>query len=741
MSSSLFSLNRHPFVWTTPEDRPEVLRNVNDPHWHHFLEEADAHFTKNGQITPPKFPVYCHDGEVDEVMAASVLAYVREDKRLCGWIADWLRELTAYYQKSRGQWQENLALINQGKLPSTASDRNPRLFLEGFSRGNAYWVEAGLMSCVLHLYDMVETYAPEALSAQEKIDLEEALSNFASRYAFNEEAIKYSNRGMWANSGILIAALTHHDPLAARLLIEQSKKRQIQYRSTFFDDGVHGEGSADYHLMALDALLCYGLTASSVWTDIDFFGASSRDDSQSTYLGFPSFVETVKAYLKTAIPGPVIHQNDRGTSISVPLQLRPALLFAYKKTRDPEIGWFIQNSRNNLNVNNQLPDLDRQKGKNHTASDAPSSFNVKRFDLLGLERYQPLLNFWVSCPVTEARPPVSTFDVLSDHGAVFSRSGWDAKSSCVTARFGYEGTGKGHRDHAHLTVTANGKRVLDDPFPRYGHPAHGSSLFHNTVTIDNTEPRAVIGRLAGVKHLPGMDAFQILNSGGSLPRRIYLHDPREESNNWFTNHPALPAFDFQRAVLHVHQQCVVLVDRVSRDSSPALEPKIDWFFHSAFAPAIFSLEVSPIREQYQMQQRDVGHPPGTLEIEVRGKPRVAAHQEWLNIAFAGQQETMEMDLMPLDAPVIIDAGVHLATKPEDICGGGSLKDYFIRGRSLPLKNRVIWVFSWGRPKPEISLKSAEGNTVSLRIDTSSGQRVDWRVDFANNSMELLNRGV
>jgi len=730
MSSSLFSLNRHPFVWTTPEDRPEVLRNVNDPHWHRFLEEAEAYFMKRGQITPPLLPHYCHDGDMDEVMAASVLAYVREDKRYCGWIADWLRGLIAYYQKIHPEWQHNMSLLMSWKRPGNTGHTNPRQFFDGFSAGGPYWVEAGFLSSVMHLYDMVETYAPEALSAQEKYDLEEAVSDFAARYAFHEEALKYSNRGMWSNAGILLSALTHHDPVTAQLLIEQSKRRNIQFRSTFFDDGSHAEGAADYHLMSVDALLCYALTASHVWRDIDFFGATSRDDTQSTYLGYPSIVESVRGYLRTTIPGPVINQNDRGVSIAAPIQLRPSLLYAYKKTRDPEIGWFIQNSR----------DYPTEPApKDRAASLDSFYYNATRLDLLGLGRYQPLLNFWVSCPVAETRPPVSTFDVLPDHGAVFSRSGWNAKSSCVTGRFGYEGTGKGHRDHGHVTVISNGKRILDDPFPRYGHHASGSSLFHNTVTLDNIEPHAVIGRLTGTRHLPGMDAFQILNSGGCQPRRSYLHDPRDESNYWFAGHPVPPAFEFQRAVLHVHQQCVVLVDRVSRDASPAREPKIDWFFHSSFVPSVFSPEASATRETYQLQQRDVVNPPGTLEIEVRGKPRVAASQEWLNIGFADDQEKMELDLMPLDAPVYLDAGIHVAKREE--LRGGRLQDYFIRGRSLALKNRVVWVFSWGRPKPEISLKSAEGNAVSLRIDTSAGQKVDWHVDFANTSMELLNQGA
>ena len=709
-NAPLFFRTEHPFAWTTPRDRIEVLENVEDPVWHRFLEEADAHFSSQGELTARRFPLFCHDGDLDEVMAAAVIAYVRGDLKLFGWIAGWLRELIAYFDSHSAIWAENLQRIMRGDLPAPG---NPRQFFEGFTKGNHYWVESGLMSTVLHLFDLLEAYVPGLLSGAEKGKLCLALANFADRFAFHEEAFKYSNRGMWANGALLVSGIVHSDPEAARILLHRAEQRNREYRSTFFDDGMHAEGAPDYHLMAVDALLCFALTAGNLWKGKDYFAASS--DGDSPFGVYPCIPDTVRAYLRTVIPGPMLWNDPRGCSVSIPIPLRPALISAYARTRDPEIGWFIRQ---------RLGDVE----------EIASPLRVTCSSLLGLGHYQPLLNFWLYRSVEKAIDPERTFDVLPDHGALFSRSGWDSKASFVTARFGFQGTAKGHNDHGHVAVVAGGRPVLSDPFPRFGPRGLDTSLFHNTVTLDNAEPPPVLGLLKSVCHLPHADAFLIQNSGGRLPRRSYLHDPREEANYWFTMHPREADFEFLRAILHLHEGGIVGVDLIVPQNTGESVRRIDGFFHTPLCPAGYAREAEARSESYRLQQRSVDGAPEPLQVEFRGGIDCAEAGIWLQKKLAS--ETATFRILSLDAPLELSTGHHAMRVPQSCQATTEAEemDYFLRSRVEAPRARIIWSLDWGGDSPEITYHET-ASALQLRIG-SAPSGFDLSVDFENALLRL-----
>jgi len=269
---SLFETKAHPFVWFAPAEREAILANARHPVWGRFLGEVEAHFARRGELTRPVFPVFCHDGDLDEVMALSILAFVQGEKRHWQWIGEWLGEMAAYARTAMPLWREHRNLVLQGDWKQKS---NPRQYFEGFTRGGLYWVEGGLMSSVLHLLDLLESEAPWALGEEDKTTLLAALSDFADRYAFNEEGIKYSNRGVWANAGLLISAITCRDSLRAKVLLLQCQRRNEELRSTFFDDGLHAEGSPDYHMMAADGVLCYTALAASALEDAEAFAGGS----------------------------------------------------------------------------------------------------------------------------------------------------------------------------------------------------------------------------------------------------------------------------------------------------------------------------------------------------------------------------------------------------------------------------------------------------------------------------------
>ena len=233
---TLFDKLPHPFVWGTASQRPVILANAQRPEWRRFLEESARHFASR-EPSPARFPAFPDDGGYDEVMAAGLLAYVTKERRYQEFVAQWLRGLIEYFGRMRGVWEDNLRLITQGSPPKVEPPYrgNPRQFFQGFS-GNYYFTEGGLMACVLHLLDTLEADAPELLSGQEKKQVQEAMAHFADRYAFHEEAVKYSNRGMWANLGLLVAAICHEDERASAVLLQQSRQRYHELRSTFLDD-------------------------------------------------------------------------------------------------------------------------------------------------------------------------------------------------------------------------------------------------------------------------------------------------------------------------------------------------------------------------------------------------------------------------------------------------------------------------------------------------------------------------
>ncbi|CAN5761559.1 hypothetical protein BH09VER1_BH09VER1_13280 [soil metagenome] len=697
----LFFNTPHPFVWSTSADRDAVLANVNEPVWHRFLEESDRHFLRVGGLRPAKFPVYCHDGDLDEVMAAAVLATVRGDRKTWDEIAAWLREAISYFHQALPGWRKNSRRIFCGENPGVG---NTGQFFEGFTEGGRYWVEAGLMSVLLHLFDLLEANASDALSEEEKLQLCAALSDFANRFAFHEEALKYSNRGLWANSGILIAALTHADPEAARLLLHRAESRNEEFRATFFDDGMHAEGAPDYHLMSVDGLLCYALTASQMGKGGDYFTAKEKDGTP--FRGYPGVFDLVRAYLRTVIPGETLWNNPRGCSVSIPIPLRPSLIYAYNRTRDPEIGWFIRQREEAIDF------------------DLPNPLGVTPVAVLGLGHYQPLLNFWLYRPVTEARPPLRKMDVLPDHGAALSRSGWGAEDSCVTVRFGYEGTGKGHRDFGHVTALAGGREILSDPFPRFGPRELETSLFHNTVTVGHIEPPAVIGSLDQTVSLKGADAWLIRNAGGKLPGRIYLHDPRDETNYWFTSHPAPAPFAFQRAILHVHHSCVALVDRVASPAGP-----IDWFFHTPLRPGGYASEAAKRSEIYQLQQRNVITPAAEMEIVLTGPTEEAPMGRWFGETLGDQAGWR---VFPLDAPMQVDRGHHSAHIPQSTqtTVESEVVDYYLRGRVSVPEARIVCVVHWGGKMPTLAVET-QGDRVIVAVDD-----LRMEVDFPGHGLKL-----
>jgi len=712
MDKTLFNQLKHPFVWTTPADREEVLANANDPVWHRFLEEAELHFENIGGLRPAEFPVFCHKGDLDEVMAVAVLAYVRDEGRYWSWIAGWLRGLLDYYREAKPRWLENrIGIVNGKPSPFSKELPNPRQHFEGFTEGLAYWVEAGLTSVVLHLLDLLEAHAPQELSASEKSLVLEAVASYADRYAFHEEAFKYNNRGMWANSGILLAAVAHADPRTSRLLRFQAARRHEEFRSTFLDDGFHIEGAPDYHLMAADGLFTYLLTASHLDAGPQIFEGKTEP---GIFQHYPSFVHIVRAYLNTVIPGPVLWQNARGISVSMPLRIRPSLVWAWKQTRDPEIGWFLRQQMEAV------------------VSLCHSPLPVTKTALLGLGDYQPLLNFWLYRPVDSSRRPGRTCDILPDHGAVFSRSGWDPAASCVTARFGYEGTGKGHRDHAHVTLAVGGVEILKDPFPRVGPAGQDSSPFHNTVTLDNAEPAPVIGSLRASLSLPGADAFLVDNSGGQLPDRIFLHDPREETNCYFTNHPETPDFGFQRAILHLHNRCAIFLDRLV-----ANRPRqIDWFFHSNLQPEGYNPSDVPRFDSYQIRQRTVSAPAWVLNVPLRGEIKTAGKADWGEIFLGEGQMTASCRFLSPDAPLQVEKG-HWECKqnqtPNSNLAAGE-KDWFLRFRTEATEAVVVWVFAWGDQKTPVRFERT-GNLCKIFVEHLP-RPLEWSVDFGNKNLTL-----
>lgn len=709
--TTTFAQLKHPFVWTAEEDRDAVLANVNEPIWHRFIEEAERHFAEKGSLAPAGFPVFCHRGDLDEVMAACVLATVRNDPKLWHWIGDWLREALAYYRLKAAQWAENRYAVMRGERPEGCPG-NTRQFFDGFTDGGPYWVEGGLMSVMFHLLDQLEAYAPNELNGMEKLGLLAAIGNYADRFAFHEERLKYNNRGMWANAAVLLSSVAKLDTRSGALLRMQAARRNEEFRTTFLDDGFHVEGAPDYHLMAVDSLLAYLLTASNLDNPGDVYAGRSAEGGLDAY---PDFVELVRAYLKTVIPGPVLWNQPRGCSVSTPVTVRPALVQAWRLSQDPELGWLLKE---------RMGEVD--------PSGLKTPLTVTNTALLGLGHYQPLINFWLFRPVDECHPPKAIYHNMPGYGTVFSRSSWGEDASCVSVRYGYEGTGKGHRDHAHIAVSASGEHLLKDPFPRFGPKGLDTAMYHNTVVIDNNEPSAVVGRVLSETQMDQGSAVLIENDGGSEPDRLFLGDPCEETNYWFTNRPQPAGFQFLRAVIHLHAGCVVMVDQVRSEA----EKHMDWFFHSDLPSEGYDPTASERTESYQCRQRYVVAAGAKIEMSFRGDACDLDVGEAQCFAMTNSPLQPKLSCLCADAPLKFERGHHTHMKKASL-GGGTYEgesDYYVRARASAPQARVCWALTWGKEEPAIDARETEeGYTLDIQIHD-----VRWlaRIDFNTKQVSL-----
>ncbi|WP_185693407.1 heparinase II/III family protein [Puniceicoccus vermicola] len=711
----MFSRLPHPFVSSTASQRDEILENVNDPLWQRFLLEAESHFQKAGSIGQPKAgQLFCHDGKLDEVMAMAVLAYVRDDTGYWHQVGDWLRSLLKIYESLKDEWEIRYRQLTIGRIPESAMS-NPRQFIDTFTP--AYWLEGGFMIMVLDLYDMLEAYKPNELTNDEKHHLEELLISFASRYIYHEESNKFSNRGLWANNGILAAALVHPNPKTADILLEQSWERYQIFRSTFFDDCLHGEGSTSYHVMSVEGVFYYALTASTVFKDRDCYEGRKPENPELQNLRYPDYVSIARAYYQTAIPGPTPMSSPRGAAFFKPVSINPAFLHAYSMSKCPELGWMIRQRASSIN------------------SKMPTPLKVSNYDILGLGLYEPLKSFWVYRPIEEVRPPRRRFHVFPDHGEVFSRSSWKPDATCVTARFGYEGSGKGHRDHGHVTLYHSGLKVLADPFPEGEIDGHDSSLFHNTVTLDNMEPRAVIGSISTPQSLFDADSFMILNRGGFIPPRNYLHDLREDANSWFCNQPHEPNHEYKRAVLHIHDQAVLIFDSVSRETSETQSPHIDWFFHSEFSPTLGTPDSVVQTEIYRLQKKKIIDSEQNLQRKFKISEKPVERGTSKEIQWKNSHHQATLRIYPQSRALQLSTSHDSLERKE--WGKVRTEAYSsLRARQNGLNGSVLWVWDVTTPLIDVSTNTLEDGKFEVSIKRKSGSNLSWVVDFTENQTTL-----
>ncbi len=588
---TLFDKLPHPFVASLASERDVILANAARPEWRLFLEEA-ARFFANREPSPPQFPAFPDDGGYDEVMAASVLAYVTKERKYQKFVAQWLRGLIEYFGKMRDIWENNLQSITHGLPPKVDPpySGNPRQFFQGFT-GNYYFTEGGLMFCVLHLLDMLEAHAPELLCESEKAQVQAALAHFAQRYAFHEEAVKYSNRGMWSNLGLLVAALCHEDEQAAAVLLQQARQRYHELRSTFLDDGSFAEGSWGYHLYATDAIICYNLLVEHAFGQSLLAGCPPS--ANDVYAGYPSMQKVLRAHTESVIAGETAWENPRGSGslhCHLPVPLHPSLLYAYKINRDPHTGWIIERLRGQCR---------------HTHV---SSLRVTPLAILDLGSHTPLLNFWLDRPIDNAAALPAGMMCFPDFGGIISRGDAVRQARSTTwCHYGFLGTGKGHRDMLHVALSINGSEILADPFPRTGPPGYNSAMMHNTVVMDRADPPVTVGRLLTSLTNKQADAWLMENTGGRQPQRAFMHDPRAESRYWFDVDPVDRAgFKHQRAIIHFWDKALVIVDGVVADDGRS--HRFDTTFHT-LSPAD---EMPQLRgnEAYIFHQRSF----------IRGKP-------------------------------------------------------------------------------------------------------------------------
>lgn len=715
--NSLFSKMRHPCVLSLPTERETILANASDPLWKQFIQEAQAHFDSGQDVPVPQFPLFCHNGDLDAIMATSVLAYVTGEQRYYQSIATWLRGVITYFFEKRPEWEAHLNMLTAGKLASDIDPKqqgNPRQFFEGFGLPGLYWVEGGVSICILHLYDLIEAYAPDLLTESEKLNIENALTHFATRFAFHEEALKYNNRAAWANVAVLIAGLTHQHPHGATVLLERARRRNQELRATFFDDGSYIEGSHAYHYLAADALALFALLHNHAFPNKNVFESFSGTDLQDRY---PSIEKIMEAHTSVAIPGDPPKEHPRGVGAHfshLPLLIRASMLLAYNQHQNPQIGWLISRSRGTIKPPSQSP----MKLTNHT--------------ILSLGNYVPLETFWLERLPYQVQLPQASLTVLPEFGGFYSRSGGeDSANSFVWAHYGFHGTGKGQRDCCHVGLSVGGHELVADPFPREGPPCRDSSFCHNTITAGRKETPITIGKLLVHKSQPDLDTCLMINHGGLPPQRLYLEDPREESTYVFDITPTnAPPYTLRRAVIHWHRQALILLDDIAlsdNSSSP-----LDWFFYTNGKPEDYDPSAPACQEDYTYRSIIRGTAEKTFPISCSKHEVTLKQNQSHTIHYGKMTDRLTLTAFSLTGSVLFNHG-HMHHNGYRSADGRLIEErnaWFTRIRSQERSSRMLWIWTWNTYKPEMETISSGMDQKSLiRI---AGRQIRIHCNFSEN---------
>jgi hypothetical protein len=181
---------------------------------------------------------------------------------------------------------------------------------------------------------------------------------------------------------------------------------------------------------------------------------------------------------------------------------------------------------------------------------------------------------------------------------------------------------------------------------------------------------------------------------------------------------------------------VVGIDSVSRAQSTPAISQIDWFFHTPLRPHGYDPEAPERREQYCLQQKNIGTPPQKLALSLRGPSCPVARGQWGEVLVGKPTDGASFRVLPWDDDLCIETGHHAlkAHRSQDGIHFDNEIDYFLRCRTKAPRARMVWMVSWDENTPDIEVKAIPlGFIVTV---TTSEEIVKLMINWASGKLDL-----
>ena len=461
-----------------------------------------------------------HEGTNKPALKAALCFVIDEDPHHGKLIASFLSEVVALVRRGP-DWRDEMSDNSQGRWTGN----------QWCGLAKNHIMDPMVWFSCAHLYDVI--YEKGFLSNEDAQAFEEIMALCHQVACLHEENLKLdNNRAAWLMGGSYLSTLFDTDPIRAKLCRDRCRETMFRFLDTILEDGVHYEigpyGPGTIAAMQVFARCVRGAEG------IDFF--------QEKVNGI-GFEEAYRAWVGMLIPGSSLRFpffKDRFANWD-------SICAGYLEYHIPELGWAIS--------------------------------RMGERDWVPMFQHWPQgFEFYTYREPDNAQPPRFLHSHFSSAGIALLRTSWANEASTMYFRYGFQGSSHGGGlDKLNFELTCNDEPLISDGlnFNEFSH-------HKNVVIVDGHDQEQCSGKLlySSLKESEPVQFLSALGGFGTLPDRLFLHDPRTEFNNWCTqNQECFPGVArMRRTVALVQKRFFLLRDTLW--SLDGHEHDCEWLFQT-----------------------------------------------------------------------------------------------------------------------------------------------------------------